>query len=126
MRSVSCRRSAVFWVACFAIFWANLQMPLSALADKTGGTNWIEVCTSAGLKLIAVDTDGSTQTPHHQDSHCPFCRVDKDFTALSSPSVVMAFVIATNEAFPRLPSNVPDLSDPAFEANPARAPPAIS
>ncbi len=71
------------WPAWLAL-WAMLAMALlpgvsHALAWAQGGhTQWAEVCTAQGLRLVAVADAAGTQAPalpaaHAQLEHCLFC-----------------------------------------------------
>lgn len=67
------------WIAAFAVVLAAL-MPTLAQASAGGGQmKWMEVCTVAGMKLVAVqDSDhpagfGSDGSTILKVEHCPYC-----------------------------------------------------
>lgn len=68
-------RSIILWLAALAILWGMLA-PSLALSQSTQGKTWIEVCMSAGTRLVALDLDtgsaGSDQAVH-PGMHCPAC-----------------------------------------------------
>lgn len=89
------RRSA--WVALLAVLAMALVPTLArALAHGQGaGTQWIEVCTAQGMKLVAVADDGTAETGSApqtllpQLEHCPFCTLGHGGPALPSATVAL-------------------------------------
>lgn len=69
------------WIACLAILFAAFAPSIShARASVRGGAAWMEICSTAGAKLVDMDAGQGPdmQQPatgvdtSHLD-HCPFC-----------------------------------------------------
>jgi hypothetical protein len=65
-------------LACMAILLAALAPAIShALSADKSRSLWTEICSSAGLKLVKLES--GTQSPMHGEptgsfDHCPFCQ----------------------------------------------------
>lgn len=72
-------RLAHAWIACFAVLFNLLAMPLSAAAPKSQSEQllWGAFCSTGGTKLIAISLgspDGSQQNDDHSTmQHCWCC-----------------------------------------------------
>ena len=72
-------RLAHAWIACFAVLFNLLAMPLSAAAPKsqTEQLLWGAFCSTGGTKLIAISLgqpDGTQQNDDHSTmQHCWCC-----------------------------------------------------
>ncbi|AWL04953.1 DUF2946 domain-containing protein [Massilia oculi] len=84
-------RSIILWLAALAILWGMLAPSLasnfaSPRADQ--GKTWIEVCMSAGARLVALDADtgnaGSDEAVH-PGMHCPACVSLYDLAIVGHP-----------------------------------------
>jgi hypothetical protein len=77
-RTVLARR-AVAWIACLALLFGALSPVVARvmLAAQPDSTTWLEVCTSTGMKRVAIDvgaaSDGSLPDSAAADADCPFC-----------------------------------------------------
>ncbi|MFN9152103.1 MAG: DUF2946 domain-containing protein [bacterium] len=77
-RTVRARR-AVAWIACVALLFSALSPVVARvmLAAQPGSTTWLEVCTSTGMKRVAIDvgaaSDGSLPDSASAGADCPFC-----------------------------------------------------
>lgn len=65
------------WIAALAVMLAALAPTLTHAVSWVSGTQlqWVEVCTVAGVKLVAVQDDGETEggLAGLQADHCPYC-----------------------------------------------------
>ncbi|MEE1869450.1 DUF2946 domain-containing protein [Pseudomonas auratipiscis] len=72
-------RLAHAWIACFAVLFNLLAMPLSAATPKTSSEQllWGAFCSTGGTKLIAISLgpiDGAQQNDDHSTmQHCWCC-----------------------------------------------------
>ncbi|NMG75541.1 DUF2946 domain-containing protein [Aromatoleum diolicum] len=123
-------RSLTAWIALFAILLAAIGPALSHTLSLLGdGAGWVEVCTVAGTKLVAVDGSGEKGKAGDVDlfpsERCAFCSTHVAVPAL--PSVgVMPFVLKSSSAeFPSLYFHAPRPMFAWAAAHP-RAPPVLS
>ncbi|WP_122314100.1 DUF2946 domain-containing protein [Pseudomonas cichorii] len=77
---MSRHRTTSVWIACFAVLFSLLAMPLSPSAPRAPGEQllWGSFCSSSGTRLVAISlSDGSNSMPGNNDhasmQHCPFC-----------------------------------------------------
>lgn len=80
-------RSLILWLAALAILWGMLAPSLAA-AQAQQGKNWIDVCMSAGARLVALDPDtGSAGSDKavHPGMHCPACVSQYDLAIVGHP-----------------------------------------
>lgn len=66
------------WLAILATLAMALMPTVShALAHWRGQASWVEVCTTAGSRLVALDAAGEAQQPATSAAahleHCPYC-----------------------------------------------------
>jgi hypothetical protein len=72
-------RSIILWLAALAILWGMLAPSLAStfVANQANqGKTWIEVCMSAGTRLVALDLDSGSDAGDkavHPGMHCPAC-----------------------------------------------------
>ncbi|MDY0976718.1 DUF2946 domain-containing protein [Massilia sp. CFBP9012] len=69
-------RSIILWLAALAILWGMLAPSLASTFAANQGKTWIEVCMSAGTRLVALDLDTGSDagdTAVHPGMHCPAC-----------------------------------------------------
>lgn len=66
-------------ITALVMVFASLAPTWAAALDRAPGVaGWVELCSAAGNKRIAVDADGNPVAPepstHDRDNkHCPFC-----------------------------------------------------
>jgi hypothetical protein len=79
----ACQRDSVFlkrqhrrritWIALAALLYGALAPALANAMPAFAGKAWVEICSAAGVKRIAVDASqsplGGTHTPQ---KHCPY------------------------------------------------------
>lgn len=74
------RRRAFAWVACFALLFGMLAMPMTPTMPRTQGEQvvWGTLCTGQGTRLVAtsiapVDQQAPAHNDHAAMQHCPCC-----------------------------------------------------
>lgn len=117
-------RSLTAWIATLAILLGALAPALShARAQGGSGTHLLQLCTVAGMKMVAVDEAPKEGDPKlFPAERCPFCSAHPD-PALPPVGPAPEFVLErVSERFLPLPSRSPR---PRFgwAAAPPRAPP---
>lgn len=90
---MSRQRLAFAWIACFAVLFNMLAMPLSSSADATASTPaeqmlWGSFCSSSGTKMLAVSLgkleQGTPQKDNHSTmQHCWCCSGPAPLMALA-------------------------------------------
>lgn len=102
-----------------------------ALAFAHGGkSNWAEICTPQGMKLVALDdAPGAADTPPAQAGshldHCPYCGLSGHATGLPPAPAAVPGLPAGADAVPRLFLQAPRTLFAWRSAQP-RGPPLIS
>jgi len=69
-------RTIILWLATLAILWGMLAPSLASTFAANQGKTWIEVCMSAGTRLVALDLDTGSDADDkavHPGMHCPAC-----------------------------------------------------
>lgn len=63
------------WLALCAVIFAAFAPFISKLLATSQGVTWIEICSTNGTKLVALDlgTKKTPDTPMTADSHCGYC-----------------------------------------------------
>ena len=128
MRLTALLRRQVTWLALSAVTFAGVAPAISQWVASTTGTLWVEICSTAGVKRVALDA-GKAPAPaeeHGGKTHCPFCRLQSDLPAVRTASAAL-FPMA--EAQDRhLPSFItsPALTRPVWPSALSRAPPRTS
>ncbi|WDG55566.1 DUF2946 domain-containing protein [Pseudomonas chlororaphis] len=112
---MSRQRLAFAWIACFAVLFNMLAMPLSGAMQQSDRAPaeqllWGSFCSSSGTKLVAISLGKlEQQAPQNDDhstmQHCWCC-------SGSAPLVA-------------LPGHAPQLYFTRFESNRSVAPPAL-
>lgn len=74
------RRRAFAWVACFALLFGMLAMPITPTMPRTQGEQllWGSFCSGSGTRLVAtsigpVDQRIPDRSDHVLMQHCPCC-----------------------------------------------------
>lgn len=124
------RSRAAVWLACWCVLVSALAPTVSRAVAAAGmiGTTTIEVCTSAGLRRIAVPmpTTGPAPGEHttlHLD-HCPYCVLQATSHALpgatSAPLQALPYIHVLAVA-----AEIPSTARTPCALPHARAPPRI-
>jgi len=70
---------AIAWIACLALLFGALSPVVARvmLAAQPDSATWLEVCTTTGMKRVAIDvgaaSDGSLPDSAAAGAECPFC-----------------------------------------------------
>lgn len=78
---MSQRRTTTVWIACFAVLFSLLAMPLSPSTPHVAGEQvlWGAFCGGGGTRLVAIPlseaSQGMPDGQQHQSAmqHCPCC-----------------------------------------------------
>ncbi|KIQ32964.1 MULTISPECIES: DUF2946 domain-containing protein [Pseudomonas syringae group] len=78
---MSQRRTTTVWIACFAVLFSLLAMPLSPSTPRVAGEQvlWGTFCGGGGTRLVAIPlieaSQGMPDGQQHQSAmqHCPCC-----------------------------------------------------
>jgi len=72
-------RLRITWLTLCAVFFGVVAPSVShGLASSTGKL-WVEVCSPAGTRRVALDIDPSKTPSHvHASADCPFCLLQGD------------------------------------------------
>lgn len=124
-------RKLTAWIACFAILLAALAPSIShaVSAAQGSGAGWLEVCTTAGAKLVQVaDAQNPSSLPAEKGmhfEHCPFCSTHAGSVYLPPNA---DFILPVVSDAPLLPSLYYQSPRPLFiwATAQSRAPPSIS
>lgn len=120
-------RSRTAWIAVFAILLGALMPALSHALSRIGGgeTRWVEVCTVAGTKLVAVDDAGKSGSAElFPAERCAFCASHAGAPALPAPQLMPFVPKGDRDEFPTLHFHAPHLLSAWAPAHP-RAPPLL-
>jgi hypothetical protein len=68
------RRLAFAWIACFAVLFNMLAMPLSGAIAQAASSPaeqilWSSFCTGSGMKMVAIDIGATDQKAPQNDNH---------------------------------------------------------
>jgi hypothetical protein len=68
---MSSRRTTAVWIACFAVLFSLLVMPLSPMPSQASGERvlWGSFCTGSGTRQVAIVLEGVDQAPSNRDEH---------------------------------------------------------
>ena len=79
-------RSIILWLATLALLWGVLAPSVASALATHKAQAWVEVCMSAGTRLVALDLDGATQDQAiHPGMHCPACVSQYDLAVIAHP-----------------------------------------
>lgn len=128
MRLTVLLRRQVAWIALCAVTFAGIAPAISQWVASSTGTTWVEICSSAGIKRVAL---GSDKAPvpvgdHGGTTHCPFCRLQNDLPAAPPFTVTLFRVAEAEDQKPQLPVATPVHTKSAWPPALSRAPPQIS
>ena len=67
-------RPALAWIACLAVLFNMLAMPLSGAMAQAASSPaeqilWSSFCTGSGMKMVAIDIGATDQKAPQNDSH---------------------------------------------------------
>ncbi|VEF07873.1 Protein of uncharacterised function (DUF2946) [Pseudomonas fluorescens] len=94
-------RLAIAWIACFAVLFNMLAMPMSGTMAQAASSPaeqiiWSSFCTGSGMKMVAVDIGATDQKapqndPHSNMQHCWCCSGSAPLVALPGHSPQLYF-----------------------------------
>jgi len=124
-------RSIILWLAALAILWGMLAPTIaSTFAPNPAhqGKTWIEVCMSAGTRLIALDPggvgdDAGKDKAVHPGMHCPACVSQYDLAVVAHPPGTLMLLDAPVERILRLHGPTLPPAAAIHAAHRSRAPP---
>lgn len=104
------RRRAFAWVACFALLFGMLAMPMTPTMPRTQGEQvvWGNFCTGTGTQRVATPlglvSRVSQRVPDNGDhstmQHCPCCSGSLSLVAIASGPAFGSFTIFEPIRFP--------------------------
>ena len=121
---MSQRRMAFAWIACFAVLFNMLAMPLSGAAPKTASEQvvWGSFCTASGTKLVAISLGKADHSAPHNDDHstmqhCWCCSGSAPLVAIPASFATWYATRIENTAnpfdsFPRAAVPAPAMAEP--------------
>lgn len=84
----------VVWLALCGLMIAAVSPTISRLLATSQGIEWVEVCSSAGSKLVALETTAKKvpDAPMAADVYCGYCILQQYAPAVPTPlsSLTMA------------------------------------
>ena len=117
---MSRQRLAIAWIACFAVLFNMLAMPMTgAMAQGANAPAeqllWGSFCSSSGTKMVAISLGEVEQkAPQNEDhsamQHCWCCSGSGQLSALPGP--VLPLYFAAFNAVPGPPAAVLDTPTP--------------
>jgi hypothetical protein len=117
---MSRQRLAIAWIACFAVLFNMLAMPMTGAMAQTAKSPaeqvlWGSFCSSTGTKMVAISLGTLEQkTPQNDDhssmQHCWCCSGSAPLMAL--PGHVPPLYFARFESHRNLPAATPDTPTP--------------
>lgn len=78
------------WIACFAILFAAMAPSISHAVSASRGATLVEICSSAGTKMVKLDAGSKPAAAADALDHCMFC------TAHANPA---GFMLAQEYVF---------------------------
>lgn len=116
------------WLTLCTIVFGTFAPYLSKLLATSQGQTWIEVCSSQGSKLVALDLGkkSSSDMPTTADNHCGYCLLQQN-----SPFVLNTFTTLDLAAVATGRLSIGPGGSTVFtrfvrNAHPPRAPPTFS
>jgi len=126
-------RLAIAWIACFAVLFNMLAMPMTGAMAQAAQTPaeqllWSSFCTGSGTKMVAIDIGTTTQkTPlndtHSTMQHCWCCSGSAPVVALPGHSPQLYFAqYASNRSVAPATSQTPTPRQQWPSLNPRASP----
>lgn len=121
-------RHALTWTAALAVLLVALAPAVSQwlLSQRSPGVNWVEVCSSSGMRWVAAGPAAEENSPEpsglHAQSHCPACVLQHLAMDLPPPPLTVALLARGPEPLPHLFLHAPRTLAVWASAQ-ARAPP---
>ena len=120
-------RTRILWIAALVVLFGSVAPSLTTFMASSSGQTWIEVCTSTGTKLVAVDTDEAPDDNSiHTGVHCPYCRLQQDLPAIAHAPGVLVLADGSVRGVPAPAAPTPPPAVAIWPAHHSRAPPQFS
>lgn len=127
------RRLAFAWIACFAVLFNMLAMPLSGAMAQAASSPaeqilWSSFCTGSGMKMVAVDIGATDQKAPQNDNHsnmqhCWCCSGGAPLLALPGHSPQLYFAqFESNRSVAPVPLQTPTPRQQWPSLNPRASP----
>lgn len=120
-------RHRILWLTAAVLLFGSVAPSLTTFVGKHSGTTWVEVCTTEGTKLVALESgEDSEQHGIHTGVHCPYCRIQQDLPAIAHAPGVLVLADGSVRGVPRPPEPTQPLPAAVWPAHHSRAPPSFS
>lgn len=122
-------RTRILWIAALAVLFGSVAPSLTTFLVSSSGQAWIEVCTSTGTQLVAVDTGEAPDDQKnsiHTGVHCPYCRLQQDLPAIAHAPGVLVLADGSVRGVTHRPALTPPIAATVWPAHHSRAPPLFS
>lgn len=121
-------QNRILWIATFAVLFGSVAPSLTNWLASSTGQAWVEVCTSTGTQLLALDADQAPekQKPPHTGDHCPYCRLQQDLPAVAHAPGVMVLADGSVRGVPFPAAPAPLRAAALWPAHLSRGPPQLS
>lgn len=117
-------RPIILWLAALALLWGMLAPSFASGLAPSQGKAWIDVCTSLGSRLVALDLDGATADQAiHPGMHCAACVSQYALAVIAHPPGSLVLQEAPIERVRRLDGSVLPPVAANRRAHRSRAPP---
>lgn len=90
------------WIACFAILFAAMAPSISHAVSASRGATLVEICSSAGTKMVKPDAGSEPAAAAHARDHCMFCATHANPAGSALAREYVFGLIATGEIRPFL------------------------
>ena len=130
---MSRQRLAIAWIACFAVLFNLLAMPMSGAMAQSATSPadqllWGSFCTSSGTKMVAISLGGSEQKAPQSDDHsnmqhCWCCSGSAPLVALPGQAPQLYFApFEANRSLPATALHTPTPRQQWPSLNPRASP----
>lgn len=121
-------RRWIVQAALFAVTFLAVAPTISHWVAATTRMAWVEVCTTAGVKRVAVQAGEAPAPadPHGAGTHCPFCRLQGDQPLDLAPQLALLAVPDLAHIAPDAPYAPPPRAARPWAPSLSRAPPPLS
>jgi hypothetical protein len=115
----------ISWVAMFAILMTSFA-PLVSHALNFNNANFVEVCTSQGVKLVQTsDSDSQDQKSSIDLNHCSYCTLATDKAYIHSSNIQLGSTLISSSSKFFIEYESPVLQAHFQSSHPPQAPPAL-
>ena len=120
-------RHSILWLTAAVLLFGSVAPSLTTFVGKNSGITWVEVCTTEGTKLVALESDvDSEKHGMHTGVHCPYCRIQQDLPAIAHAPGVLVLADGSVRGVPVPAEPKQPLPAAVWPAHHSRAPPSFS